>query len=488
VTYVCNGEPGATGPAGAVGATGATGAAGTNGTNGTNGANGLNGDAGATSLVKLSVEPPSTNCPAGGERIDEGTDANGDGILESTEISQTAYVCNGVGAAASDAGSQDAATEATTAQSDAATTDAGSPVAIPLTFVSNGYAASVDVGSQTFALEVDTGSATVVVAGASCGSFCAGIAQLYTPGSTATAVPFSTACSAGSPGGPCEAGITYGDGTSVSGPVYRDQVTLGSKMPAAPADLLVVQTGSNGPPFPSGFDGVLGLGPAAFAPDGTHAFIDQLQTADSAASVLSFQLCEGPNAAGTMWVGGYDATRIAAPLAYTPLVGGYGVDVTDVAIGGKSLGVPSSSYGTAYVDVGATTTMLPTAAFDALVSDVTANGVFASFFGADAGSATGSFWTFQGCLSVQNGKSRAQIDAVLPKMTITVPSASGSGSVTLDASATHSYLLPQPDGTYCPGVQPSSATILADSFLASQITVIDHGQALVGFAPQVGCP
>jgi alpha-tubulin suppressor-like RCC1 family protein len=41
------------------------------------------------------VEPRGPNCPAGGERIDEGIDTNGDGVLEPGEIKKTAYVCNG---------------------------------------------------------------------------------------------------------------------------------------------------------------------------------------------------------------------------------------------------------------------------------------------------------------------------------------------------------------------------------------------------------
>jgi hypothetical protein len=62
-----------------------------------NGATGAQGDAGATSLIKATSESPGPNCPAGGERIDTGIDSNGDGVLEPSEIKQTAFVCNGTG-------------------------------------------------------------------------------------------------------------------------------------------------------------------------------------------------------------------------------------------------------------------------------------------------------------------------------------------------------------------------------------------------------
>jgi Dickkopf N-terminal cysteine-rich region len=71
------------------------------------------GPPGPSSLVNLTMEPPGANCAAGGERVDVGVDANGNGVLDPSEVQQTAYVCNGLdddddGAApdaASDAGS-----------------------------------------------------------------------------------------------------------------------------------------------------------------------------------------------------------------------------------------------------------------------------------------------------------------------------------------------------------------------------------------------
>jgi transcription elongation factor Elf1 len=44
----------------------------------------------------VTTEPSGTNCENGGIKIDSGVDANGDGTLDDTEITATAYVCNGV--------------------------------------------------------------------------------------------------------------------------------------------------------------------------------------------------------------------------------------------------------------------------------------------------------------------------------------------------------------------------------------------------------
>ncbi len=53
------------------------------------------GAAGENALVSVSTEPPGANCANGGQRIDSGLDLNGDGTLEANEITSTRYVCNG---------------------------------------------------------------------------------------------------------------------------------------------------------------------------------------------------------------------------------------------------------------------------------------------------------------------------------------------------------------------------------------------------------
>ena len=56
--------------------------------------NGINGN---ISLVNIIDEPEGENCENGGIKINSGIDSNSDGILDSDEIDNTKYVCNGIG-------------------------------------------------------------------------------------------------------------------------------------------------------------------------------------------------------------------------------------------------------------------------------------------------------------------------------------------------------------------------------------------------------
>ena len=81
--FVCNGAPGATGDAGTPG---------------------LDGTNGHASLVNVTDQAADTRCPAGGKRIDQGLDLDDDGVLDDAEIVSTAYACNGVAGAPGAAG------------------------------------------------------------------------------------------------------------------------------------------------------------------------------------------------------------------------------------------------------------------------------------------------------------------------------------------------------------------------------------------------
>ena len=89
---------GATGPAGSQGPVGPQGPMGAPG-------NGAPGPAGENSLISLSAEPTGPNCPAGGQRISAGLDINGNGVLDASEVQQTAYVCNAIENASDGGGS-----------------------------------------------------------------------------------------------------------------------------------------------------------------------------------------------------------------------------------------------------------------------------------------------------------------------------------------------------------------------------------------------
>lgn len=76
-TRVCNGSHGAAG------------------SNGTNGATGSSGSNGSSSLIAIVSESAGANCAAGGNRITTGPDGNANGVLDTLEVTSTAYICNG---------------------------------------------------------------------------------------------------------------------------------------------------------------------------------------------------------------------------------------------------------------------------------------------------------------------------------------------------------------------------------------------------------
>ena len=90
-----NGVDGADGADGTNGADGADGANGTDGADGTNGTGGANGSNGHYALAVTSSEPSGPNCADGGIKIEVGVDDNDDNALQTTEIDQTTYICNG---------------------------------------------------------------------------------------------------------------------------------------------------------------------------------------------------------------------------------------------------------------------------------------------------------------------------------------------------------------------------------------------------------
>jgi hypothetical protein len=63
--------------------------------NGSDGADGQDGMDGLQSLINISTEAPGANCAEGGKLIQSGVDLNTNGLLESGEVEQSAFLCNG---------------------------------------------------------------------------------------------------------------------------------------------------------------------------------------------------------------------------------------------------------------------------------------------------------------------------------------------------------------------------------------------------------
>lgn len=80
---------------GGPGLNGEDGSPGQDGADGNDGSDGVDGQDGVDALVSLTDEPAGPNCPFGGTRVDAGTDTDGSGTLEPSEVDSTSYVCSG---------------------------------------------------------------------------------------------------------------------------------------------------------------------------------------------------------------------------------------------------------------------------------------------------------------------------------------------------------------------------------------------------------
>lgn len=74
------------------------------GPEGKDGGDGPSGPSGLNALIATVAEPAGTNCEHGGFRINIGSDANANSTLDASEISSTAYACNGEPGVSGDAG------------------------------------------------------------------------------------------------------------------------------------------------------------------------------------------------------------------------------------------------------------------------------------------------------------------------------------------------------------------------------------------------
>jgi hypothetical protein len=70
-------------------------ACGEDGADGASGANGAPGTNGSSAMLAVTAESPGLNCLNGGSRVDSGLDANRNGQLDASEIASSQYVCSG---------------------------------------------------------------------------------------------------------------------------------------------------------------------------------------------------------------------------------------------------------------------------------------------------------------------------------------------------------------------------------------------------------
>jgi hypothetical protein len=108
-------------------------------------------------LVATSAEAAGTNCSAGGVKISSGTDSNGDGLLEAGEASSIQYVCNGVAASDGSAGLNSIAKTLALSAGDGHCPAGGNQIQLGLDANRNGLLDPAEVTSTAYVCDGTTG-------------------------------------------------------------------------------------------------------------------------------------------------------------------------------------------------------------------------------------------------------------------------------------------------------------------------------------------
>ena len=356
-------------------------------------------------------------------------------------------------------------------------------VHVPLSACAPFFAANVSVGGQSFRLLVDTGSTTTAVASASC-SNCGpvGTSGGYQPGPN---VPRSQTTASTTYGG--------GSGKGWSGPVLEDSVSLDGLSVAPSVKLVAIESQSGILNVCEGsgtrHQGILGLGPTFGAMPGTNGFLDQLRATGSVPDVFAIELCPFSAARGHLWLGGFDPSYATAAPSYTPMTERGLVQMSDLSVGGASVGLPDGAYGDVLVDSGSPVTQLPSPVFAALTAAIESSASFKTLLGNDPG---WSIW--HGCapIPLSFAEAKAQFDALLPPLAITFGKA--PSSITIRAPASESYLRPairHGKTMWCSGIVEAKGKpdfiVLGSPIMEANITIFDRQNRRVGFAPPKPC-
>ncbi|HTR51357.1 MAG TPA: pepsin-like aspartic protease [Kofleriaceae bacterium] len=352
---------------------------------------------------------------------------------------------------------------------------AGTPVAIALTSIGGlAYTGPLAFGAQHFDVILDTGSTTLGVASTTCTN--CGVTPLYAPGNGAVDQHQT-------------ASAQYADGSGWTGEIYQDSPALGDG-PAVAVKLGAITSSNNFFRDFTGdgtaeYQGILGLGPDGALLTGTTSYLTAAFAAGTTAEI-AFQLCPD---GGTMWLGGYDASKQAGPQAVTPLTGGlpfYGVEVADLGVAGVSLHQSTTAFGPTIVDTGTSIAFIPSAPLGALTSAIEATPGFTTAFGSQS-------LADNGC--VTTSMTGAQLDAMLPPIEVAFPGITSGTSPPVDLPATRSYLMDMGGGEWCFTFADSSEltggsfsiSLFGDSVLHAYVTTFDIADQRMGFAPQTGC-
>jgi len=345
---------------------------------------------------------------------------------------------------------------------------------------SNGeFYAELQIGSdsQTFDVQVDTGSSDLLIFGQGCGNCGSSPTYDYSLSSDSSLLPCASSCplcADVASESTCSFSDTYGDGSNVQGFVVTDVLAVGSSISGVNVELGSIQTSSSNfenPPV----SGIWGLAYSSLSDwDGTTAF-DNIVQQDGIPN--SFSMCLTTSDPVMSLGVDYSSDSRFSWTSITQQTY-YAVSMEDLQVDGNSLGLSPNAYNNplTIVDSGTTLFYVSNTAYSALVSS----------FGALCGSNS-----LHGICDVSS--TQTMFDGVCYQMSQSQLNAYPSIGVVLSGISDPltlgptQYLVPQ-GSYYCFGIYPSAKfSILGDVFMQNWHVVFDRANSKVGFGPIDSC-
>ncbi|CAE6497762.1 unnamed protein product [Rhizoctonia solani] len=309
------------------------------------------------------------------------------------------------------------------------------------------WAGTITIGTpgQSFLIDFDTGSADLWVPSSSCTSSGCAPHDKYTSSSSSTSSKKSGTFSIG-----------YGDGSTASGPIYTDTVTVAGLSATSQYFSPVTSESSSFASDPE--DGILGLAFNSISAIGQPTIIDNLYSQGKiSAPTFAFRLA---TTGSELYLGGVNTAKYTGSISYVPLTS----KTYWLTTGSSSVGSTVAYSGAMIIDSGTTVIVGPTSSVSSWWSKVSGAAACSTSVCGTTG-----YYTYL-CASPPT------VSFTFNGAKFTIPS-SDFNLGTVDNA-----------GTRCVGAivgtsgVPDNAWIVGDTLMKQTYTVFDQANSRVGFA------
>ncbi|KAG8717152.1 Type I transmembrane sorting receptor [Ceratobasidium sp. 394] len=311
------------------------------------------------------------------------------------------------------------------------------------------WAGTISIGTpaQSFLIDFDTGSADLWVPSSSCTSSGCSTHHKYSSSKSSTTSKKSGSFS-----------ISYGDGSTASGPIYSDTVAVGGLSATGQYFSPVTSESSSFSSDPS--DGIMGLAFSSISSIGAPTFIENLYSQRKiSAPTFGFRLA---SSGSELYLGGADTSKYTGAITYASLT-----SKTYWLTSGSAGSASTTAYtGPMIIDSGTTLVVGPTSSVSAFWSKLGGKACSTSVCGASG------YYTFPCSSPPQVSFTFSGRKFPISTNDINLGSTDDSGTTCVGAIV----------GTS--GV-PDNAWIVGDTFMKNVYTIFDETSSRVGFATPV---